>query len=66
MEEASNIISDPISRKIGMGVEEVLVGSDVSQDLALDRGAFDNRYGFVLFGMGGVLGLCSGYGTPPP
>ena len=43
----SNIISDTILGQDGMGGEEGLVGSDVSQDLELDRGAFDNRDIFV-------------------
>ena len=43
----SNIISDTISGQIGMGGEEGLVGSAVSQDLALNRSVFDNRYFFV-------------------
>ena len=39
-----------------MGGEEGLVGSSVSQNLALDRGVFDNIYFFVCCGMVGILG----------
>ena len=38
----------------------VWFGSAVSQDLALDRGTFDNRYGFVCYGIVGMLGGLGG------